>query len=64
MASILRNIIVVGGSYVGKVNPLSCHFIYSVVVTYSCHHQTTAQELARVAPETHRVWVYSDLGNI
>ncbi|PLB45322.1 amid-like NADH oxidoreductase [Aspergillus steynii IBT 23096] len=34
MASILRNIIVVGGSYVGK---------------------TTAQELARVAPETHRV---------
>ncbi|KAH8432109.1 NAD(P)/FAD-dependent oxidoreductase [Aspergillus melleus] len=34
MASTLRNIIVVGGSYVGK---------------------TTAQELARVVPETHRV---------
>lgn len=38
MASALRNIIVVGGSFVGKA---------------------TAQELAAVIPNTHRVWYYN-----
>lgn len=51
MTSMLRNIIVVGGSYVGKVSALGGN---CAMITYSLC-QTTAQELARLVPETHRV---------
>lgn len=57
MASALKNVIVVGGSYVGRVSICDRQICIALrkLTSLEPKNQNTAQELARVIPTTHRV---------